>query len=149
MPRPDPAPRWPAYLRIPPFVPVPMRSRRDGWTPERQGAFIGWLVETGSVVEAAARVGCSRESVYRLRRREGALGFVAAWDFAASADEALAPARKFTPEERVAAAFDGAVHVVMRRGRYVRATLEVSNSALVALMRQYLRAGARWRRGLG
>ena len=39
--------RWPAYARVPPFLPVPVRARADGWTVERQGRFIGLLAETG------------------------------------------------------------------------------------------------------
>ncbi|MGZ8337478.1 MAG: hypothetical protein ACXWU1_12525, partial [Allosphingosinicella sp.] len=30
----------------PPFDPVPTRVRRDGWTPERQRAFLAALAET-------------------------------------------------------------------------------------------------------
>lgn len=157
-------PRWPAYRRIPPFVPVPLRGRRDGWTLVRQGEFIGWLAQTGCVAEAAARVGCSRESAYRLRRREGARGFAAAWDCAVSAGEKtvgehlggdqiggghIAPARKFTPEERMAAAFTGLVRVIMRRGRYVGCAVEVSDSALLGLMAQLdrSRCGQGWELG--
>ena len=47
--------RWPAYARVPPFLPVPVRARADGWTLERQGRFIGYLAETGCVAEAARR----------------------------------------------------------------------------------------------
>ncbi|HUD27698.1 MAG TPA: hypothetical protein VMQ93_02425 [Novosphingobium sp.] len=139
----DFTPRWPAYLRLPCFVPVPMRSRRDGWTAERQGAFVGWLAETGSVAEAAARAGCSRESAYRLRRRDGARGFVAAWDVAASAGVSGDASGKFTQDELRDAAFGGVVHVVMRRGRFLHCRVEPSNSALVALMRQFIRSGGR------
>lgn len=45
--------RWPAYARVPPFLPVPVRARADGWTVERQGRFIGLLAETGCVAAAA------------------------------------------------------------------------------------------------
>lgn len=64
----------------PAFTPVPARSRRDGWTAERQRSFIAALARTGRVGKAAAAAGMSRESAYRLRRREGAQGFAAAWD---------------------------------------------------------------------
>lgn len=58
----------------------PERSRRDGWTPERQLRFLAALARTRSVTRAAAAAGMSRESAYRLRtRRDGAL-FAAAWD---------------------------------------------------------------------
>jgi len=58
----------------------PERSRRDGWTVERQLRFLDALARTRSVTRAAAFAGMSRESAYRLRdRRDGAL-FAAAWD---------------------------------------------------------------------
>ena len=68
--------------RIPAFHPVPVSNRADGWTPARQAAFIGMLAQTRSVLAAAQSVRMGRESVYRLRRRGGAAGFIAAWDAA-------------------------------------------------------------------
>lgn len=62
------------------FHPVPLRSRRDGWSEARQCAFLAHLYVTGSVSAAAARVGMSRASAYRLRKRDGADGFAHAWD---------------------------------------------------------------------
>ncbi|MFL6743916.1 MAG: hypothetical protein ACJ8E3_08185 [Sphingomicrobium sp.] len=56
------------------------KTRRDGWTPERQLRFLDALTGTRSISKAAAAAGMSRESAYRLReRREGAL-FAALWD---------------------------------------------------------------------
>ena len=66
--------------RVPAFTPVPLRYRRDGWTPGRQADFLGHLVETWNVAAAARHVGKSRESAYRLRDRPGAESFAAAWD---------------------------------------------------------------------
>lgn len=62
------------------FVPVPVKPRRDGWTPERQVAFILRLALLGGVAAAAKAVGMSRESAYRLRQHPGAASFAAAWD---------------------------------------------------------------------
>jgi hypothetical protein len=63
------------------FTPVPMsRSRRDGWTPDRQRAFIAALAETGVVATAARTVGMGATSAYNLRRRVGAESFALAWD---------------------------------------------------------------------
>lgn len=39
---------------LPEFTPVPRKPRHDGWTPERQKAFIEALADTGSVSRAAA-----------------------------------------------------------------------------------------------
>ncbi|MWV29073.1 LysR family transcriptional regulator [Erythrobacter sp. GH3-10] len=62
--------------RRPPFFhPVPLRARRDGWSVERQCAFLGHLYLTGCVTTAARAVGMSRESAHRLRLRRGAAGF--------------------------------------------------------------------------
>jgi hypothetical protein len=65
---------------MPSFTPVPGRARRDGWTAERQRAFIAALARTGCVGRAAAEAGMRRESAYRLKRRKGAESFAAAWD---------------------------------------------------------------------
>jgi hypothetical protein len=62
------------------FVPVPVRPRSDGWTPQRQLAFILRLALIGGVAAAAKAVGMSRESAYRLRQHPGGASFAAAWD---------------------------------------------------------------------
>jgi hypothetical protein len=90
-PEPEPSPR-PARLvpvaradAAPPlagFEPVPVRHRVDGWTPERQRAYVEHLAETLCPETAAALVGMSAESARRLRRRPGAEGFNAACDAA-------------------------------------------------------------------
>ncbi|MCJ2186592.1 hypothetical protein [Novosphingobium beihaiensis] len=133
--------RWPAYLRIPPFVPVPLRHRRDGWSAVRQGEFVGWLAETGSVSEAAARVGASRESVYQLRRREGAVYFAAAWDFALAAGAAgqgdIPAFPKLTGWALSEAAHREVVAVRMRCGRYAGCSLKPSTSALLRVLAQF------------
>jgi hypothetical protein len=61
------------------FAPVPVRYRRDGWTPARQRAFIAALAETGCVLEACRRVGKSAEAAYRLWRRPDAAAFRDCW----------------------------------------------------------------------
>ncbi|MGI9377902.1 MAG: hypothetical protein ACR2PC_17705 [Tsuneonella suprasediminis] len=68
---------------LPAFDPVPRKSKRhDGWTPERQRAFIGALADTGSVKRAAMHVNMSAEGAYYLRRQPGAEGFRRAWECA-------------------------------------------------------------------
>ncbi|HEX8526849.1 hypothetical protein [Allosphingosinicella sp.] len=67
---------------VPIFDPVPVRYRRDGWTPERQVAFIRAIAECGCVLEACRRVGMSSESAYELARRPDAQSFRVAWDYA-------------------------------------------------------------------
>ncbi len=68
------------HADTPAFTPVPVRPRHDGWTPERQALFLETLADTGCVSDAAARVGLSVESAYRLRRRRDAASFAAAWE---------------------------------------------------------------------
>ena len=65
-----------------PFDPVLVRPRRDGWTPQKQREFIEALADTGVVREAAARVGMTQQSAWRLRRRPDARAFDVAWDAA-------------------------------------------------------------------
>lgn len=67
---------------IPEFTPVPRKYRHDGWTPERQKAFIEALADCGSVRRACAMVNMSDQNAYALRRAPGAEEFRAAWDAA-------------------------------------------------------------------
>ncbi len=76
----------PAYDR---FTDIPAadelarpRARHDGWSPDRQVAFLEALVRTGNVRAAARYAGLSRESAYKLRRRPDARAFARAWDAA-------------------------------------------------------------------
>ena len=145
--------RWPAYARVPPFVPVPVRVRGDGWTVERQGQFIGWLAETGSVAEAARRVGVSRTAAYRLRARREAESFAHAWDrvlalraaaaAAAGDGRVTVPRRKFTAVEQCVAGMEGAVTVMMRRGRFIRSERKL---CVISLIRHVNRLDSRARR---
>ncbi|HVQ09027.1 MAG TPA: hypothetical protein VMS43_11400 [Allosphingosinicella sp.] len=67
---------------IPAFTPVPRRYRHDGWTPERQKAFIEALADTGCVDRAARMVNIAQTNAYELRRAPGAEEFRRAWDAA-------------------------------------------------------------------
>jgi hypothetical protein len=62
------------------FTPTQLRARHDGWTPQKQIEFVEALADTGIVRAAAARVGMSEHSVYRLRRRADARAFDRACD---------------------------------------------------------------------
>lgn len=64
------------------FTPVPRRYRHDGWTPERQKAFIEALADTGCVDRAATMVNMAQTNCYALRRAPGAEEFRRAWDAA-------------------------------------------------------------------
>ena len=65
-----------------PFEPVRLRPRHDGWTAERQIAFIEKLADCNSVSAAAEYVGMTRESARQLRRHARARDFRDAWDAA-------------------------------------------------------------------
>ena len=56
------------------------RTRRDGWTAERQLRFLAALLENRSVAGAAALAEMSRESAYRLRNRSDDSLFALLWD---------------------------------------------------------------------
>jgi hypothetical protein len=57
------------------FEPVDLRYRVDGFTPEKQRAYVEAYADTGVARHAAALVGISEQSVARLRRRPEARGF--------------------------------------------------------------------------
>lgn len=103
---------------VPRFTPVLLRHRADGWTPMRQADFLGALAETWSVTAAAARVGKSRESAYRLRAKPGAESFAAAWDAILGQRDALI-ACKITNERLLHRVRQGILRPVMRRGKHV------------------------------
>lgn len=127
------------HIRVPAFAPVPLRARADGWTPARQAAFLGILAETGSVGEAARRVGMARETAYRLRRKPGAGSFAAAWDKVTG--KVTGVRRKVTAEERAVRALLGLLKPHIYRGKYVGAERKADNSALLGHMAQLGREG--------
>jgi hypothetical protein len=124
----------------PDFTPVPVRARRDGWTPERQRRFIAALAQTRSVTRAAGAVGMTREGAYQLRGRAGAAGFAAAWDAVLA-----------TPRPSGASLYDRAMTVVvepyfiggLQRGERRR----YDNAALAKMLRNVYRQRARRRHG--
>lgn len=61
---------------------VPADERHDGWTRERQGAFLRMLASTHCVSQAAKAVGMSRQGAYRLRSRLRGEPFDIAWQAA-------------------------------------------------------------------
>jgi hypothetical protein len=122
-----------------------LRSRIGGWTPRRQAMFLGLLVETRCVRRAAARVGMSRETAYRLRRKPGAASFAHAWDRALGR-AATGTARKVTPEELRQRALDGLLKPLLYRGKYVSTVEKADNTALLRILARLNRQGCvgRW-----
>ena len=131
-----------APRRIPAFHPVPLAPRADGWTPLRQGQFIGWLAQTPSVAAACRKVSMGRESAYRLRKRPGAAGFAAAWDAALGiahepVDLSSAKSTGLAAGYRSEA---GLLRVVLHAGRYVTTLCKPDNNALLQHLAQLDRA---------
>jgi len=115
--------------RVPAFTPVPLRARKDGWTPLRQAEFLGYLAETRCISKAAGQVGMSRDSAYQLRRKPGAEEFVAAWD--AILGVPTSPQPKITLEALFQRIRQGRYRPVMRAGRYVGTIKKPDNHALL------------------
>ena len=122
------------HARVPAFVPVATRSRKDGWSARRQAAFLAALAITGSVSEAARRVSMARETAYRLRQRKGAESFAAAWH--AIVGRCGEARRKVTPEERARRAIEGLLKPVIYRGKHVANQRKPDNSALLGFLAQ-------------
>ncbi len=142
-PPPPPAPPKPRR-RIPCFHPVPVAPRADGWTHQRQAAFIGHLAQTRSVAKAARMVSMGRESAYRLRKRPGAAGFAAAWDAALGKPHAavdLASA-KSTGLDAVYRHRNGLLKVVMHDGKLAGITWKPDACALLQHLARLDRACA-------
>ena len=138
--------------RPPWFTPVQLRARRDGWGPELQCAFLAQLYLTGSVSLAARRVGRTRESAHRLRAREGAGSFAAAWDviLAGPALTGVAPERsrrtadwrKVTVEELHWRVETGLWRPLIYRGAMRSIARKPDNSALLRLLARMDRSTA-------
>jgi hypothetical protein len=127
----------PPRRRVPAFTPVPLRYRRDGWTPRRQADFLGRLAAARSVSAAAAFVGMARESAYRLRDRPGAESFAAAWDavLASRGDES----RMSTSELLWHRVHCGKLKPIMRGGEPVQVLHVPDNDAVLQLYRREMR----------
>ena len=133
---PDPAPPSSGGDRLD-FTPVPTRARHDGWTPDRQRAFIAALAQVGVVAAAARHVGLSTKSAYALRDRPGAAGFAAAWTFAQG--EGLARARDTAIEH----AMYGVAVPVFYGGRQVGERRRYDHRLVLAALRIAMRERGR------
>jgi hypothetical protein len=119
------------------FAPVAMtRSRRDGWTPQRQRAFIAALSQTGVVAKAARAVGISAKSAYALRKRaKPGSSFARVWDDAIweGRDRAF---------DRAITAMHGVFHIrrCLPGGQWIEQRIETrAGERLPAMQKQGLR----------
>jgi hypothetical protein len=112
-------PQSPRTQKVGPQNPQPQNPRprpsvrHDGWTAAKQRSFCETLAECGQVERAAQAVGMSRESAYRLRRREGGRAFALAWD------AALRLAVSRLVDDTFELAFEGAVEQIIKDGEVV------------------------------
>ncbi|WP_298308309.1 hypothetical protein [uncultured Erythrobacter sp.] len=130
--------------RPPSFTPVQVKSRKDGWSPEVQCAFLAALFRSGSVTAAARTVGRSRASAYKLRERRGAESFARSWDQVLAGPSidgsrptrrrTVADWRKLTFEELIWRHEVGLWRPVMYRGNMRSIERKPDNSALLRLI---------------
>lgn len=118
------------------FAPVPVRARRDGWTPDRQVRFVAALARTGNVQAAALAVGMGRGSAYALRARADAGEFRIAWD------DALELAMHRLASAALDRAIKGVAIPIFYRGRKVGERRRYDNRLAMFLLR--MRAPGRW-----
>ena len=113
-----------------------MRVRRDGWTPERQQAFIAALRRTLCVTAASRAVGMARETAYRLRARPDASSFAGAWDAAMARRAPMGPSSTAMLWHR---ALYGVAKQIVRRGEVVGEVVTADNAALLKLYNRFER----------
>jgi len=114
------------------FDPVPrLRDRHDGWTPQRQRAFIAALADCGSVRTAANMVNMSSESAYALRRHPAAAGFRDAWQAA----QAMGVLR--LKDEAFDRAMNGELVPVMSGGKLAGFRRKRNDRLLMFILRHY------------
>ena len=82
--------------------------RHDGWTPDRQRAFLAAIADGETVERACRHVGLSAASAYALRQRAAGAGFALAWK------AANLLGREVIADRVMARALDGQVETVTR-----------------------------------
>ena len=117
---------------VPDFAPVPRQVyRHDGWTPERQRAFIAALADTGCVSRAARMVNMAQANCYTLRRSPGAEEFRRAWD--AALDCGLAQMKDIAFER----AIEGELIPVFANGKHMGFRRKRNDALLMFCLRHY------------
>lgn len=114
------------------FTPVGRRYRHDGWTAERQRAFIHALAETGSVTHAAARINMAKEGAYQLRLAPDAASFRAAW--AAALDYGV----QYLADLAIDRARDGMPVPIFHNGEQVGEKRQYDNRLLQFVLRHHM-----------
>ena len=121
----------------PDHAPRPLREpRHDGWTVERQHAFLDDLGHHGNVTRAAGAVGLSASSAYRLRGRDAALAAGGGGGGAFAAGWRAATAMAYTrlrdlAFERIE---NGTVQTVFYQGKFAGTRLVFSDRLLLGML---------------
>jgi len=119
------------------FAPVPSAScRHDGWTPDKQRAFIAELARIGVVSAAARAVGMSPKSAYALLRRAGEdSGFARAWE------AALRQGKSRSLSTAIERALHGVATPIFYRGRQVGERRRYNDRLIIAALQAGRRPG--------
>ncbi len=107
-------------------------ARHDGWTIPRRTVFIAAIAAGRGVADAAATVGMSRESAYRLAARPGGEAFALAWYAAATQGRAIADAARAARHRRPPAPYGTLIH---RRPRDAAERRDQERALMAALDR--------------
>ena len=86
----------------------------NGWSVERQRAFLETLAQSGYVERAAGLVGMTRQGAYAFRQTPAGRAFDLAWD------AALMLARQRMIDETYQLAFEGSIEQIYRDGKLVQ-----------------------------
>lgn len=122
----------PTPLPIPEFTPVPRKQRFDGWTADRQRAFIEALADTGSVQAACKRINMAARGAYFLRTAPGSESFRAAWD------AALAHGVQNLADIAFERARDGVAEPVFYKGEQCGERRRYNDRLIMFLLRRYM-----------
>jgi hypothetical protein len=114
------------------FTPVPrLCKRHDGWTPERQRAFIEALAETGSAATACRMVNMSLATAYALRHHPQGGSFARAWE------AALRCGVERLRDEAFDRAMNGQLHPVIAAGKVIGYRRVKNDRLLMYMLRHY------------
>lgn len=106
------------------------RCRKDGWIAERRALFLATLRRTGDVKRAAGDAAMSRETAYRLRRRDR--DFRADWNAAMAHQPVALPP---PPSTALECAIHGTPRAIVYHGKCVAIGRRYDNRAAFKLLK--------------
>jgi hypothetical protein len=105
------------------------RCRHDGWTPERQIAFLEALAACGVVTDACRHAGLSAQSAYAFRNRRAGRAFATAWDAVL-----VHRARGRLSDELMSRAMNGCVEAIRQAGEVTAERHRFDNRLSMAVL---------------